>query len=68
MDVLVVGVNFFYQSLEGKVVEHQHLELVPPFDHERHEYLHFILSHLYHHLVAHLMKKVDQSLVHHLWA
>ena len=68
MDELVVEVNFFYQPLEGEVVEHQHLKLVPPFDHERHEYLYFILFHLYHHLVAHVMKKVDQSLVHHLWA
>ena len=59
MDVLVVGVNFFYQPLEREVVEHQHLELVPLFDHGRHEYLHFLLSHLYHFLMAHLMKRVD---------
>ena len=52
MDVLVVEVNFFYQPLEGEVVEHQHLVIVPPFDHERHEYLYFLLSHLYHHLMA----------------
>ena len=68
MDMLVVGVNFFYQPLEEEVVEHQHLELVPPFGHERHKYLYFLLSHLYHHLMAHLMKRVDQSLEHHLWA
>ena len=30
---LVVEVNFFYQPLEGEVVAHQHLVLVPPFDH-----------------------------------
>jgi hypothetical protein len=47
-------------------VEHQHLELVPPFDHGRHEYLHFLLSHLYHHLMAHLMKRADQSHALHL--
>ena len=71
MDVLVVGVNFLYQPLEGEVVEHQHLELMPLFNHERHEYLYFLLSYLYDYLMAHLMKKVDQSLVHHLhhlWA
>ena len=63
--------NFFYQPLGEEVVEHQHLKLVSPFDHGRHEYLYFLLSHLYHHLMAHLMKRVDQSLVHHLhhlWA
>ena len=64
MDVLVVGVNFFYQPLEEEDVEHQHLGLMPPFGHGRREYLHFLLFRLYHHLVAHLMKKVDQSLVH----
>ena len=58
--------NFFYQPLEEEVVEHQHLMLVPPFDHERHEYLYFLLSHLYHHLMAHLMKWVDQSHALHL--
>ena len=66
MGELVVEVNSFYQPHEGEVVEHQHLVLVPPFDHGRHEYLHFILSHLYHYLVAHLMKRVDQSLIHHI--
>ena len=44
MDELVVEVNFFYQPLEEEVVEHQHLVLVPPFDHRRHDYLHFLLS------------------------
>ena len=68
MDKLIVEVSFFYQPLEEEVVEHQHLVLVPPFAHGRHEYLHFLLSHLFHHLVAHLMKKVDQSLIHHLLA
>ena len=57
MNVLVVGMNFFYQPLEGEVVEHQHLELMPPFGHERHEYIYFLLSHLYHPFVAHLMKR-----------
>ena len=52
MDELIVEVNFFYQPLEEEVVEHQHLKPVPPFDRGRHEYLHFLLSHLYHHLVA----------------
>ena len=65
MDVLEVEVNFFYQPLEGEVMEHQHLELVPPFDHGRHECLYFLLSHHYH-LVAYSMKRVDQSLAHHL--
>jgi hypothetical protein len=46
MDSLEVEVNFFFQPLEEEVVEHQHLELVPPFDHGRHEYLHLLLSHL----------------------
>ena len=46
MDVLVLGVNFFYQPLEGEVVEHQYLVLVSPFDHGRHEYLYFLLFHL----------------------
>jgi hypothetical protein len=41
VDVLEVGVNVFYQSLEEEVGEHQHLELVPRLVHERHEYLHF---------------------------
>ena len=66
MDELVVQVNSFYQPLEGEVVEHQHLVLVPPFVYGRYECLHFLLSYLFHHLVAYLMKKVDQSLVHHL--
>ena len=35
MDELVVEVYFFYQPLEGKVVEHQHLVLVSPFAHGR---------------------------------
>ena len=43
MDVLVVGVNFFYQPLEEDV-EHQHVRLVPPFGHGRCEYLHFLLT------------------------
>ena len=41
MDELVVEVSFFYQPPEGEVMEHQHLVLVPPFDHGRHEYLLF---------------------------
>ena len=45
MDELVVEVSFFYQPLEEEVVEHQHLDLVPPFDHERHECRHGISSH-----------------------
>ena len=53
MDVLEVEVNFFSQPLEEEVVGHQHLGLVPPFGHGRREYLYFLLSHLYHHLVAH---------------
>jgi hypothetical protein len=48
VDVLKVDVNLFYQPLEGEVVEHQHLELVPPFDHGRNECLYFLLSHLCH--------------------
>ena len=56
VDELVVEVNFFYQPLE-EVMEHQHLVLVPPFNHVRHEYLYFLLSHLFHHLMAHLMKE-----------
>ena len=59
MDELVVGVNFFNQPLEGEVVEHQHHVLVSPFAHGRYEYLYFLLFYLYHHLMAHLMKKVD---------
>ena len=59
MDELIVEVNFFYQPLEGEVVEHQHHVLVSPFAHGRHECLHFLLSHLYHHLMAYLMKKED---------
>ena len=59
MDELVVEMNFFYQPFEGEVVEHQHLVLVSPFAYERHECLYFLLSYLYHHLVAHFMKKVD---------
>ena len=59
MDELIVEVNFFYQPLEGEVVEHQHLMLIPPFAHGRHESLYFLLSYLYHHLMAYLMKKVD---------
>ena len=66
MDELEVEVNFFYQPLEGEVVEHQHLELMPSFDQGRHEYLHFLLSYLYHHLMAYLMRRVNQSLVHNL--
>ena len=58
MDELILEVNFFHQPLEGEVVEHHHLVLVSQFDHGRHEYLYFLLSHLFHHLMAHLMKKV----------
>jgi hypothetical protein len=66
MDVLEVEANSFYQPLGEKVVEHQHLEIVPPFDHGRHEYHHFLLSHFYYHLVAHFMKRADQSHALHL--
>jgi hypothetical protein len=59
MYVLEIGVNVFYQPLEEEVGEHQHLKLVPQLVHERHEYLHFLLSYFYHHLEAHLAKKVD---------
>ena len=37
MDVLEIEANFFYQQLEEEILEHQHLKLVPPFGHERHE-------------------------------
>ena len=60
MDDLVEEVYFFYRPLREEVVEHQHLVLEPPFAHGRYEYLYFLLSHLFHHLVAHLMKRVDQ--------
>jgi hypothetical protein len=59
MDELEVEVSFFYQPLEEMVEEHQHLELMPRLVHERHECLHFQLSHSYHHLEAHVMKMVD---------
>jgi hypothetical protein len=41
MDVLEVEVSVFFQPPEEGVGEHQHLKLVPPLVHERHEYLHF---------------------------
>jgi hypothetical protein len=35
-----------------------------PFELERHGYVHLVAAQLYHHLVAHLMKRARQSLAH----
>ena len=40
--MIVVGELFFFQPLGEEVVEHQHLELVPPLDLEGHMYLHLL--------------------------
>lgn len=57
VDDLKEMVRFFFQPLKDEVVEHQHLELVPSYNLERHKCLNLVVSQLCHHHVTHLMKR-----------
>jgi hypothetical protein len=56
VDVLVVEMKFFCQPLGKEVVEHQYLWLVLLLVLERQMYLHLHASHIFQHLMVHLMK------------